>query len=188
MTKLYIAYGSNLCKRQMRMRCPTARPLGKFYLTDAKLVFRGAADVVYSPGDKVACGLWAINKADEDALDRYEGGGYYKETGVVLKYCGRPRSTLMYLMRDTKGIFPPSEFYASTIRKGYKDFGLDEKLLNAAIKQAFEEKRPSAETKARRERQKLDRKQQLLVKMPEAVALRRLDLERAEATTKGTLQ
>lgn len=188
MTKLYIAYGSNLDKRQMRQRCPTSRPLGKFYLTDAKLVFRGAADVEYSPGDKVPCGLYAINEADEKALDRYEGPGYYKETGVVLRYCGRPRKTLMYLMKNTDGVYPPSQRYADTIRRGYKGFGLETKYLDAAIKQAFDEKRPDPETLARRARQKQDRKQQLLVKMPESVALRRLELRRAEDTTKGTLQ
>jgi hypothetical protein len=179
MTKLYISYGSNLNKRQMRQRCSTARPLGKFYLTDAKLVFRGAADVEYSPGDKVPCGLWAINQADEAALDRYEGAGYYKETGVVIEYCGRPRNTLMYLMRSSDGIMPPSQHYADIIRRGYKDFELDEKFLNTAIKQSWDEKRPDVETQARRERQKDTQLHKQLVKMPESVALRRLDIRRA---------
>jgi AIG2-like family len=182
MTKLYIAYGSNLNKRQMRQRCPTARPLGKFYLTDAKLVFRGAADVEYSPGDKVPCALWSINQADELALDRYEGPGYYKETGVVIQYCGRPRNTLMYLMRSSDGIMPPSQHYADVIRRGYEDFGLDQKYLDAAIKHSWEEKSPDNEARSRRARQKESVLHKQLVKMPESVALRRLDIRRAAQT------
>lgn len=156
MTELYIAYGSNLNKRQMRVRCQYARPLGKFMLTDARLVFRGVLDVEYWPGEKVPCALWSVNKSDIAALDRYEGvsgGLYYKERGIVIKYLGKPRNTLMYLMRS-EGIFPPSQQYVNTIRKGYKDFGLDKTKLNEAIARSFLSKSPDAQTRSRRQRQK----------------------------------
>jgi hypothetical protein len=173
--KLYIAYGSNLNKRSMRMRCSTARPLGKFMLTDAKLVFRGVADVEYSLGDKVHCGLWGINQADERALDGYEGvdsGMYFKNEAIRLKFCGRKRSALIYLMKS-EGVYPPSQGYVDVIRKGYQDFGLDESYLDKAVEEAFRGKDPDEQTTKRRARQK--ERHQRLVRMPESVAIERLE-------------
>jgi len=193
MSKLYLAYGSNLNKRQMRMRCTTARPLGKLMLKNARLVFRGVADVEYSPNpeDKVPCGLWAINRGDERALDYYEGvdnGMYYKEERITIKYLGRPRNVLMYLM-TTDGVFPPSQGYVDAIRKGYKDFGLDEEALDQAIARSYVNKEPDNQTMTRRARQKRDPhpRNRRLVTMPESVVQRRLEerarreaIERAE--------
>jgi len=157
MGKLYIAYGSNLCKRQMRMRCPGARPVGKFVLTKAKLVFRGVADVEYDPNSSVPCGLWMITAEDERKLDSYEGvnsGTYYKEESIVLRYQGKPQNALIYLMNSGEEIHPPSQHYAEIIRKGYKDFGLDETFLDAALRHSFEQKNPGPQTLRRRERQR----------------------------------
>jgi hypothetical protein len=153
--KLYIAYGSNLCKLQMRQRCPSARPLGKFMLNHARLVFRNVADLEYVPGEKTPCGLWAINKADEDSLDIYEGlksGAYFKSDEIKLNYLGQSRRALIYLMNST-GIYPPSQTYADIVRKGYQDFGLDEDYLEAAIARSFTDKEPDLFIAARRRRQ-----------------------------------
>ena len=37
----YIAYGSNLNLKQMAMRCPTAKVVGRAMLKDYQLTFRG---------------------------------------------------------------------------------------------------------------------------------------------------
>jgi hypothetical protein len=160
----------------MRLRCQTARPLGKFMLTSARLVFRCVADLEYDPNSKTPCGLWMINQADERALDWYEGvdsGLYFKSEEIVLKYQDRPRNALIYLMRSD-AIYPPSQSYADTIRQGYKDFGLNEKYLDEAIARSFDDKAPDNQTTARRARQR-DRHQQL-VEMPVSVAMKRLDM------------
>lgn len=177
MTELYISFGSNLNKRQMRLRCATARPLGKFILTNARLVFRGVADVEYEPGGHVPCGLWAINRADERALDAYEGvslGLYFKSRDIVLKYCGRRRPALIYLM-NSEGVYPPTQHYVDIIRRGYKDFDLDEAYLDAAIERSFEEKSPDEQILARRARQRQNRNTAQLVEMPMSVAMRRME-------------
>lgn len=177
MTKLYIAYGSNLNKRAMLIRCPTAKSLGKFTLTKARLVFRGVADVEYDPNCEVPCGLWSINQADERALDVYEGvssGFYSKYEDIVLKFAGRKQKALIYLM-NSEGIYPPSQGYVDTIRQGYKHFGLDESYLDDAIKHSFLKKDPDQQTIARRSRQKQDSRHRRLVEMPEAVLRRRLE-------------
>jgi hypothetical protein len=179
MSKLYIAYGSNMNKRQMRLRCPTARPLGKFTMKDARLVFRVYADLELKPGTEVPCVLWSINELDERALDQYEGSrsahGYYKEY-ILLRYAGQPRKAMLYLMRSDAGVAPPSQAYVDTIREGYQDFEINQKYLNAAIKHAWDEKAHSDITRARRSRQKRNGQHRAVVTMPESVALRRAQL------------
>jgi AIG2-like family len=171
MPKLYIAFGSNLSKKQMRFRCPTARPLGKFIMRDAQLVFRSVADLDFVPGATTPCGLWSINTDDERSLDRYEGvnsGAYFKSEAIQLNYCGRKRPALIYLM-NSQAIFPPSQTYVDTIRRGYKDFDLDEKFLDDAIARSFLDRDEDEEMLARRERQLDTRLHSQLVEMPESV-------------------
>lgn len=187
MTKLYIAYGSNLNKRAMRVRCPGSKPLGKFMLTKARLVFRGVADVEYDPDSEVPCGLWRVNRQDEAALDTYEGvnsGFYMKDESIILKYKGERTPALIYLMKS-EGVYPPSEYYVETIRRGYRDFGLDEAYLDEAIKRSFVQKEPDEQTTRRRARQKTDVRHKRLVEMPEAVALKKLELRRSNARGGG---
>lgn len=168
MASLYVAYGSNANKAQMRKRCPTARPLGKFILRDARLVFRGVADLEYIKGAKAACALWLINKDDEASLDVYEGvaaGVYFKTREIKIEYCGKVRPTVLYLM-NSEGVYPPSQAYVDTIRKGYRDFGMDESYLDEAIARSFREKSPDNHTIARRLRQRAGTKHRDLVQRP----------------------
>jgi len=124
----YIAYGSNLNIRQMRGRCPKAKPIGKFTLTDARLVFRGVADVIYDQDSTVPCGLWSITAKCERELDRYEGyrpegGGLYRKEYITLSIGGKAEKALIYVMnRDY--IDAPGDHYLATIEQGYEDFGM----------------------------------------------------------------
>lgn len=180
--RLYVAYGSNLNKRAMRMRCPYAQPLGKIMLTNSKLVFRGVADLEYDPTASTPCAVWRITPDCERALDRYEGvrtGFYYRDLNIRLRWRGQPERALVYLMRS-EGIYPPSQHYVDTIRQGYKDFGLDETYLNEAIEHSYEHKSPDAQTMERRERQRKSADQSRLVKMPLAVAMRRMKIANGE--------
>ena len=168
MSSLYIAYGSNLSKRQMRQRCPTARPLGKFMLKDARLVFRGVADLEFVPGSEAPCGLWMINNDDESSLDVYEGissGVYFKTREIKLKYRGQRRPSVLYLM-NSEAIYPPSDTYAGIIRQGYRDFGLDESFLEDAVRRSYEGKNPDERVLARRLRQRAGTLHRELAPMP----------------------
>ena len=170
--RFYLAYGLNLYMAGMRQRCPHARPAGIRLMADAKLVFRGVADIEYHPGGMVPCGLWEISASDEAALDRYEGvaGGLYDKYDIKI---GRNRTALVYFMND-RGRFPPSEYYADVIRDGYRDFGLDESYLDAAIAEALGDKKVTVQTITRRARQKATELQRRLVRLPESLALSRL--------------
>lgn len=183
--RLYIAYGSNLCKSAMRHRCPNAQPVGRILLTNSKLVFRGVADLEYDPSAVTPCGIWRVTPDCEKALDRYEGigsGFYYRDLNIRLRFRGNSKRALVYLMgkRHQGGIYPPSEGYVNVIRQGYRDFGLDESYLDEAIEHSFDAKSPDRQTTERRVRQRKDQDHARLVKMPEAVALRRMKINQGE--------
>jgi hypothetical protein len=140
-------------------------------LASARLVFRNAADLEYAPGEKTPCGLWMLQREDERSLDLYEGvanGIYFKTEEIELEYAGQRRKSLMYLM-NCEGIYPPSQHYADVIRKGYRDFDLDESYLDAAIKRSFIEKAPDDYIISRRMRQRSGNTHRKLVDKPLAL-------------------
>jgi gamma-glutamylcyclotransferase (GGCT)/AIG2-like uncharacterized protein YtfP len=140
--KLYIAYGSNLNREQMAFRCRGARPVAKSWLHDYRLVFQGRkfgahANVIPEAGQDVPVVVWEIDRFDEMALDRYEGvkGGYYTKETMTVEVDGKMREALIYIMSPNPyGI--PDDFYLETIALGYKDFNLDVRILNDAVKHA----------------------------------------------------
>lgn len=76
--RYYIAYGSNLNIRQMKMRCPSARIIGTAEIPDYELLFKGSKTGSYltvepKAGESVPVAVWETTAEDEEALDRYEG-------------------------------------------------------------------------------------------------------------------
>jgi len=147
---LYFAYGSNLNVRQMAHRCPDAVKVGRLILPDARLVFRGVADVIPSPGDRASGGLWEVTPACERALDRYEGcardgsdAGLYRREFFRVLIRGEARDVLIYRM-NSDDIFPPGAGYLDAIREGFRDFGLDQTPLRAAVEHARKAQRRGA--------------------------------------------
>ena len=144
--KLYFAYGSNLHKRQMRVRCPAAKPVCAFRLDDAKLVFRGVADVIYCEGAFVDGAMWLITDACEARLDRYEGisNGMYRKVECKLSEPIAGHDTFMLYVMNSDGIMPPSVHYLETIREGYRNFGLIQKPLDDAVEASHDNLAPSS--------------------------------------------
>ena len=128
MTKLYMAYGSNLNTANMASRCPNAIKLGSMYIPKYRLVFRHVADIVpsYDKEDLLPVGLWEITEDCEKALDFYEG--YPNLYGKV-----KINGIMTYKMNNNKDIMPPSSSYFHTILEGYKDFGLTPNHLYDAL-------------------------------------------------------
>ena len=146
-TKLYWAYGSNLNKRQMLLRCPAAVPLEALTVQNLVLRFRGVADVAYLTGAFCEGALWAITPECEKALDSYEGvgpggyGGLYRKVyfDYVDDETGQTHKVLYYKM-NRSGIMPPSEGYLNSIVEGYADFGIDQTRLVRALSHAWRRK------------------------------------------------
>ena len=147
--KYYLAYGSNLNKYQMNVRCPDAVPVGSCVLHNYELVFRrGVLTIEHSPGSVVPAGIWKISEADEKSLDRYEGFPrlYRKEFFPILLNGHREDGTkeveekvgecMAYIMNPGHGIQEPSFAYMRTVQQGYKDFGFETDSLMKAYRKA----------------------------------------------------
>lgn len=138
---LYLAYGSNLNVIQMAQRCPEAIAMEAIDLPNARLVFRGVADVVYAKGESCPVGLWRITERCERALDRYEGvsSGLYRKEYVKLEMRDGPRkwieTALIYQMNSER-ISPPDEWYYGVIEEGYGHFEIDPAPLREARRQS----------------------------------------------------
>lgn len=143
--RYYIAYGSNLNTRQMRMRCPSARIIGTAEIPDYELLFKGSQTGSYltiepKGGAKVPVAVWSVTAEDEAALDRYEGfPAFYYKTEMKLPITGiksgtvRIRDTFVYIMHEDRRLGIPSDFYIRTCQEGYRSFGFDENILYDAI-------------------------------------------------------
>lgn len=137
MKKYYLAYGSNLNREQMAYRCPNARPVGTAQLEGWRLVFRGSGSGNYltiepAPDCTVPVAVWAVTKADEAALDRYEGYPvFYRKETLAITCTGlktaqeRQVEAFVYLMNDGHPAGLPTTRYMDTCEVGYRDFGFD---------------------------------------------------------------
>lgn len=134
MSKLYVAYGSNLNMMQMGWRCPTASVVGTGKIIDYKLTFRRVATIEPSIKQEVPVAVWKIEDSDEKALDRYEGypNLYRKEMIDVEMDDGTKIKAMVYIMNYGEPGLPYKE-YLNTIIKGYQDVGLDPSYLEEAL-------------------------------------------------------
>ena len=134
MSKLYVAYGSNLNMMQMGWRCPTASVVGTGKIIDYKLTFRRVATIEPNLKSEVPVAVWKIEDSDEKALDRYEGypSLYRKEMIDVEMDNGEKIKAMVYIMNYGNPALPYQEYF-NTILKGYMDVGLDPSYLQEAL-------------------------------------------------------
>lgn len=133
MEKVYIAYGSNMNMEQMAIRCPNAKPIGKYTLYDYKLEFRRVANIIKCKGAKTPVALWSITENCEKSLDRYEGyPRLYRKEYVKLKINEKEVIGMVYVM-NTGEIAEPSNNYYNVIKQGYKDFCINIAPLEKAL-------------------------------------------------------
>ena len=103
MTRIYLAYGSNMNLAQMEYRCPNARLLGTAILENWRLMFRRrrrpVATIEPEAGCNVPVVLWEITDACEDSLDEYEGYPVlYTKVDIDLTFNGKPVTAMAYVM------------------------------------------------------------------------------------------
>lgn len=123
---LYLAYGMNTNEEQMAYRCPSAISLGRFDIPDHRLVFRGVADAVYSPGDTLQCVLWDITKECELALDQLEGYPHlYDKKEILVDFMNVKEYAMMYYMVNTYRTSHPNSSYRQMLEEGYQAHGLN---------------------------------------------------------------
>ncbi len=101
---LYVAYGSNMNRRQMARRCPQARPLAAIRLAGWRLVMKRVADIEPDAQAVTPAALWEITRACERALDAYEGFPhlYIKERITVSLPNGKRAKPMAYVMNGPR--------------------------------------------------------------------------------------
>lgn len=138
--RYYIAYGSNLNLSQMKMRCPNAKVVGKGYLNDYELLFKGSKTGAYltiekKKGGKVPIGIWKVSKNDELNLDRYEGYPiFYYKNFIDIKMKDKEITAFIYIMREDREYGVPSDYYVDVCCDGYDAFSFDKRYLINAVK------------------------------------------------------
>lgn len=139
MTKLYIAYGSNMDEEQMGFRCPDAGVVGTGIVEGYRLLFKGGKDCAYATiepqeGCRVPVLVWEISEADEGRLDRYEGFPrfYYKKEISVLM-TGERKKVMVYIMDEKNPLNKPSCEYYQILAAAYLKHGFDDRILQKAM-------------------------------------------------------
>jgi hypothetical protein len=98
---LYFAYGSNMDRAEMAMRCPGAMPLGSAVLAGHALDVNADGYVVArsAPGCDLPGILWRLDPRLVAILDRYEliDAGWYRRAILTVRGNGTARLALVYL-------------------------------------------------------------------------------------------
>ena len=139
MSRIYLAYGSNMNLEQMDYRCPDAKLLGTAVLDGYRLMFRRkrrpVATIEKEAGCSVPVVLWEITEDCEESLDEYEGYPFlYTKTDIRLPFNGRMITAMAYVMTPCHELGAPHEDYYQTILKGYRDNNLDPEPLDEAVR------------------------------------------------------
>ncbi|MFH0914181.1 MAG: gamma-glutamylcyclotransferase family protein [Chloroflexota bacterium] len=130
----YFAYGSNLNLKQMKERCPEAKPRFTATLPNHRLVFVGwsrqwrGGVVTIRPmrGEKVKGAVYQISEQCLKQVDKYEGypTTYDRKTVTVFDEDGTPVEAVAYIMSAQREETPPSKEYLAVIQQGYRDWHL----------------------------------------------------------------
>lgn len=137
MKHIYFAYGSNLNKAQMKLRCPNAELVDTGIIKDYRLIFRRVADIMYDPycDEHVEIGIWKITDQCLEALDVYEGypSLYRRETLEAESNSGWGTwQGITYLMNSNSYALPSPDYYGA-IEQGYADCDLDFSKLQQGL-------------------------------------------------------
>ncbi len=151
MSRYYLAYGSNLNIEQMKHRCPSAIPVGKGFIEDYRLLFKGSKSGSYltiekAKGYKVPVGVWKVEDDDEIALDRYEGYPefYYKKQieidfTTLKEHKPWHSKAFVYIMHEERQLGIPTNYYLGVCLEGYLRFHFDTRLLEEALDLSIKE-------------------------------------------------
>jgi len=116
---LYFAYGSNMDRSAMAMRCPRASALGPARLMRHRLDLtrEGWLTVIRDPQKAVHGILWDLSLSDMPALDRYEGvaAGLYIKAIQPIIAAGRARRALVYIGAHSGPGIAPTEYIEGVI-------------------------------------------------------------------------
>lgn len=145
---LHFAYGSNMSRPHMQVRCPGATALGTAALKGWRFVINpdGYGSIEPEPGGVVHGVLWQLGARDLAAINAYEnvaGGLYVRRTLSVLREGKREQALTYIAVRQGEGT--PRPGYIAIVVDAARDWGLPEPYIRALMRWS-----PSGFTGARR--------------------------------------
>jgi gamma-glutamylcyclotransferase len=130
----YFAYASNLNQKQMKERCPQARPASIVTLHHYKLAFSGwsrkwrggVATIQPFRGERVLGAIYELSEEDMRRLDKYEDcpATYSRIKVGVNNDFGELIEAETYIRAQRAEENKPSKEYLAVIRQGYRDWGI----------------------------------------------------------------
>ena len=128
---LYFAYGSNMSPKQMRVRCPGARPIGVAELQDWRFIItkRGTANIRPVRGARVLGALWHCLPHHLAMLDKYEAVRlriYRRRTVVVVQRNGKRRHAIAYVSSLHQSGRARREYLRTAVLPGAAAFAMPE--------------------------------------------------------------
>ncbi len=130
---LHFAYGSNMSRRLMGMRCPDARAIGTTVLRGWRFIISpdGFASLARQPGSLVHGVLWRLSTRDVAAVNAYENvqsGLYVRRLVPVPLELSAP--ALVYIARrQGTGIARPG--YVQQVVEAARDWGLPQPYIRS---------------------------------------------------------
>jgi hypothetical protein len=124
---LHFAYGSNMSRALMRMRCPGAEALGIATLAGWRFVINpeGLGSLAPQPGSVVHGVLWRLTARDLAAVNAYESidSGLYLRRRLAVRCGGRQAAALVYIARR-EGEGRPRPGYIDVVVEAARDWDL----------------------------------------------------------------
>jgi gamma-glutamylcyclotransferase (GGCT)/AIG2-like uncharacterized protein YtfP len=134
----YLAYGMNTDPRVMSVH-EYCKPIGGVILDGHKLSFAQFADIIPTPGKRMGCALWEIDKITLASLDAQEGYPTMYTRKIVTVTCkGQPYKAIVYQMtksnREYFDGYSPSKGYIKNLVAGYQAFGIPIEQIKQALR------------------------------------------------------
>jgi AIG2-like family len=124
---LHFAYGSNMSRALMRLRCPGAEALGIATLAGWRFVINpeGLGSLAPQPGSVVHGVLWRLTARDLAAVNAYESidSGLYLRRRLAVRCGGRQAAALVYIARR-EGEGRPRPGYIDVVVEAARDWDL----------------------------------------------------------------
>jgi hypothetical protein len=144
---LYFAYGSNLLRKRLQVRCPGIAFAGRAAFADHRLTFdKVSADGSGKGAFEAAAGetlfgvLWQVPDREMTALDRAEGhgSGYERSEIHVMPENGAACDVLVYRATNVRPGLRPYEWYLALVIAGAMEHGLPDVYIDKLRAQSFD--------------------------------------------------
>lgn len=145
-----VAYGSNLCLRRMKSRCPSAEVYGTSVIHGYRMLFKQSMTGAYATIEQdanchIPVVIYRVTAEDEARLDRFEGyPRYYRKQEFLLPTWtlnGKKRRNrvngIAYIMHESRLLGEPPEDYFELLLEGYDQWGFDQEILFTALEDSI---------------------------------------------------